>query len=92
MPAWRLQTGHCGRSCSRQKPKSYRNGCRTEEGTDTEGRDQFGKPKEIGTIWPRKGNNGGGLLAFDIMPIELTQRQSMIFILPVGDSQTELPY
>lgn len=61
-------------------------------GKDAEGRDILGKPKEIGAIWPRKGNKTGGLLNFDILPIELTQRQGVVFILPVGDNQSEFPY
>ena len=61
-------------------------------GKDADGRDLLGKPKEIGAIWPRKGNKKGGLLTFDILPIELTQRQGVVFILPVGGNQGELSY
>lgn len=33
-----------------------------------------------------------GLLTFDILPAEFTQRQGLIFVFPVCDNQSELPY
>lgn len=54
-------------------------------GKDDKGQDTLGRPKEIGAIWPRKGDKVGGILILDIIPIELTQRQGVIFILPVTD-------
>ena len=54
-------------------------------GKDDNGQDMLGRPKEIGAIWPRKGNKTGGILSLDIIPIELTQRQGVIFVLPVTD-------
>lgn len=52
-------------------------------GQDEDGRDQLAKPKEIGAVWPRKGDKKGAILNFDLIPVELTQRQGVIFLLPV---------
>ena len=51
-------------------------------GQDDQGRDELARPKEIGAVWPRK---TGGILQLDIIPIELTQRQGVIFLMPVED-------
>lgn len=52
-------------------------------GQDEHGKDVLGRPKEIGAVWARKNGKAGGVLSFDIIPIELTQRQGVLFILPV---------
>ena len=52
-------------------------------GQDQHGKDVLGRPKEIGAVWARKNGKTGGVLSFDIIPIELTQRQGVLFILPV---------
>lgn len=52
-------------------------------GQDEDGRDQLAKPKEIGAVWPRKGDKKGAILNFDLIPVELAQRQGVIFLLPV---------
>lgn len=52
-------------------------------GQDETGKDILARPKEIGAVWPRKGDKRGGILALDIIPVELTQRQGVLFILPV---------
>lgn len=54
-------------------------------GQDGEGRDQLAKPKEIGAVWPRKGDKKGAILSLDLIPLELTQRQGVIFLVPVGN-------
>lgn len=54
-------------------------------GQDRQGRDELARPKEIGAVWPRKNGKTGGVLQLDIIPIELTQRQGVIFIVPVDD-------
>jgi len=55
-------------------------------GQDQNGNDELGRPKEIGAIWPRKNGKAGGILSLDLIPIELTQRQGVIFITPIeGD-------
>jgi len=54
-------------------------------GQDDQGRDELARPKEIGAVWPRKGDKIGGILQLDIIPIELTQRQGVIFLVPVED-------
>lgn len=52
-------------------------------GKDETGKDILARPKEIGAVWPRKGDKKGGILALDIIPVELAQRQGVLFILPV---------
>lgn len=54
-------------------------------GKDDEGRDQLTRPKEIGAVWPRKGDKKGGIVALDLIPVELSQRQGVIFLVPVGE-------
>ena len=51
--------------------------------TDETGKDIVMKPKEIGAVWPRKNGKQGGILSLDLIPIELTQRKGVLFILPV---------
>lgn len=51
--------------------------------TDEHGKDTVMRPKEIGAVWPRKNGKQGGILALDLIPIELTQRKGVLFILPV---------
>ncbi|MBK1623111.1 hypothetical protein CKO32_05980 [Afifella marina DSM 2698] len=53
-------------------------------GQDQRGSDILGRPKEIGAVWPRKNGKTGGILSLDIIPVELTQRQGVIFVLPVN--------
>lgn len=54
-------------------------------GQDDQGRDELARPKEIGAVWPRKNGKTGGILQLDIIPIELTQRQGVIFLVQVDD-------
>jgi hypothetical protein len=58
-------------------------------GQDENGQDVLGKPREIGAIWPRKNGTSGGIMSLDIIPIELTQRQGVVFVTPVGDSDQD---
>lgn len=53
-------------------------------GQDQRGNDILSRPKEIGAVWPRKKGKTGGILGLDIIPVELTQRQGVIFVLPVN--------
>lgn len=53
-------------------------------GQDRDGRDVLARPKEIGAVWPRRGGKTGGIVQLDIIPIELTQRQGVIFLVPVS--------
>lgn len=55
-------------------------------GHDAQGREQLSYPRDIGAIWPRKGDKVGGTLQLDIIPIELTQRQGVIFVTPVDET------
>ena len=57
-------------------------------GQDRQGRDELTRPKEIGAVWPRKKGKLGGILQLDIIPIELTKRQGVIFLVPV-DSENQ---
>ena len=54
-------------------------------GKDGNGNDQLGKPKEIGAIWPRRNGKAGGILSLDLIPVELAQRQGVIFVVPVDE-------
>ena len=58
-------------------------------GTDEQGNDIVGRPKEIGAVWARKNGKSGGILEFDIIPIELTQRQGVMFMVPVEERSEE---
>jgi hypothetical protein len=51
-------------------------------GQDEHGQDVLGRPKEIGAVWPRKHGKSGAILSLDLIPIELTQRQGVIFLVP----------
>lgn len=59
-------------------------------GQDDEGRDTLARPKEIGAVWPRKNGKSGGIIALDIIPIELTQRQGVIFLVPLEEERDGL--
>lgn len=56
-------------------------------GQDAQGRDELSRPKEIGAVWPRKNGKIGAILQLDIIPIELTQRQGVIFLIPAVEAQ-----
>ena len=58
-------------------------------GRDKDGRDELGRPKEIGAVWPRRQGKAGGILTLDIIPIELTQRQGVIFLVPVDERDAD---
>ncbi len=58
-------------------------------GKDENGQDVLGKAREIGAIWPRRNGNAGGIMQLDIIPIELTQRQGVVFISPIGDNDQD---
>lgn len=55
-------------------------------GKDENGNDQLARPKEIGAVWARKGGKAGGVVALDIIPVELAQRQGVLFLVPVADN------
>lgn len=52
-------------------------------GKDRDGKDILSRPKEIGAVWPRKGGKKGGVVALDLIPIELTRREGVLFLVPV---------
>ena len=52
-------------------------------GKDSEGNDVLTRPKEIGAVWARKGGKIGGIVNLDLIPVELTQRQGVLFLVPV---------
>jgi hypothetical protein len=56
-------------------------------GQDCDGQDVLARPKEIGAVWPRKNGKQGGIIALDLIPIELTQRQGVLFLVPVGEEE-----
>jgi len=51
-------------------------------GQDGEGNDQLSRPREIGAVWARKNGKAGGLMVLDLIPVELTQRKGVIFLVP----------
>jgi hypothetical protein len=55
-------------------------------GKDEKGNDVLGKPREIGAIWPRRNGKAGGIMQLDLIPIELTQRNGVIFIVPTDEN------
>jgi len=52
-------------------------------GTNEDGSETLGPAREIGAIWPRKGDKKGDILQLDHIPLELTKRQGVLFVLPV---------
>ena len=52
-------------------------------GKDDKGNDILSRPKEIGAVWARKNGKTGGLVSLDLIPVELSQRQGVMFLLPV---------
>ncbi|GJL93849.1 MAG: hypothetical protein DHS20C05_02540 [Hyphococcus sp.] len=54
-------------------------------GTDDQGNDQCGSAREIGAIWPRKGDKKGGILKLDHIPVELTKHQGVLFVVSVTE-------
>jgi len=61
-------------------------------GQDEHGNDVLARPKEIGAAWRRKGDKAGLLVSLDLIPVELTQRQGVLFLVPAdrrdeGDRQ-----
>ena len=52
-------------------------------GKDEQGNDILSRPKEIGAVWARKNGKTGGLVSLDLTPVELSQRQGVMFLLPV---------
>jgi len=61
----------------------------TFRGKDNRGNDIVGSPREIGCVWARKNGKPGGIQDFDHIPVELTQRQGVVFLFPVEDSDNE---
>jgi hypothetical protein len=56
-------------------------------GKDAEGKDILARPKEIGVVWPRKQGKTGGLITLDLIPVELSQRQGVLFLVPVTEGE-----
>ncbi|MDX2287238.1 MAG: hypothetical protein NW217_00235 [Hyphomicrobiaceae bacterium] len=65
----------------------YRVSFARKTGVDDKGNDTLGAAREIGSVWPRRDNNGG-ILRLDHIPVELTQHQGVIFLFP-ADSANE---
>jgi len=55
-------------------------------GKDSDGNGTLSRPREIGAVWPRKNGKTGGLLVLDLIPVELTQRNGVLFLVPVEES------
>lgn len=52
-------------------------------GDDEDGKSKLGAPREIGAVWPRKGDKKGGIIRLDHIPVELTRHEGVLFILPL---------
>ncbi|SMH30173.1 hypothetical protein [Mesorhizobium australicum] len=51
-------------------------------GKDEHDQDILSRPKEIGAVWARKNGKTGALMILDLIPVELSQRQGVIFLVP----------
>lgn len=58
-------------------------------GKDDQGREILSKPKEIGAVWRRKNDKAGGIVTLDLIPIELTQRQGVLFLVPISEGEAQ---
>jgi len=54
-------------------------------GRDEHGNDVLSYAREIGAVWPRKNGKEGAILNLDIIPVELTRREGVIFLSPVPE-------
>ena len=52
-------------------------------GIDDQGNEKLGSAREIGAIWPR-GNDKGGILRLDHVPVELTRHEGVLFVSEVS--------
>lgn len=52
-------------------------------GKDDKGNDVLARPKEIGAAWARKGDKKGAIIALDIIPTDLVNRNGVMFLVPV---------
>ena len=58
-------------------------------GKDDKGNDMLSRPKEIGAVWPRKNGKIGAILSLDLIPVELAQRQGVIFLVPPYEADND---
>jgi hypothetical protein len=52
-------------------------------GKDAKGNDRLGSAREIGAVWPRKGDKKGGIIKFDHVPSELSRHEGVLFLVPI---------
>lgn len=55
-------------------------------GVDADGQDILGSANQIGSVWPRR-DNKGSILRLDLIPIELTQHQGVLFLFPADEKK-----
>lgn len=48
-------------------------------GQDQNGAERLGPAREIGSVWPRQ-NGKGSIIRLDLIPIEMTQHQGVLFL------------
>lgn len=58
-------------------------------GRDKQGRDILARPKEIGAAWARKGDKKGAILALDLIPTDLVNRNGVLFLVPVDNERSQ---
>ena len=52
-------------------------------GTDDNGQQILARPVEIGAAWSRKNDKQGAIIALDIIPTDLVNRNGVMFLVPV---------
>ncbi|MCB1499025.1 MAG: hypothetical protein KDK07_04420 [Bauldia sp.] len=53
-------------------------------GTDDNGQQILARPVEIGAAWSRKNDKQGAIIALDIIPTDLVNRNGVLFLVPVN--------
>ena len=60
-------------------------------GQDREGNDILGPAREVGSIWPRRGKEGEGILRFDHIPEEMRGRNGgVLFIKELDEARGQV--
>lgn len=73
---------------SNQKP-AFRVMRARVKGRDSNGRAEYGSFRAIGAVWHPDENKKWSPMPLDLIPIELTQREAVLYLAPVEDTQDE---
>ncbi len=74
----------------KQRP-SHRVSFARLNGQDKEGNDILGPAREIGSVWPRRGKEGEGILRFDHIPEEMRARDGGVLFVKAMEAEKEPP-